>query len=543
MTTESHSIEHYHAKEGWLFFSSIALFLSPFIKLGKPITVTIREFLELPVEISDSIPAIAFFYLSTVALAFYVFVEWHRLEKAERKRIKGWTFFFFEGFALFMLFWRYAALTENFPYGQVSPLWFVPFSVLGYLIGRTVSMSRFAFSLRRTRDEAKSKNLPRIPRQAKAMLVNNALVLLFVLLPATVAAFYFYPGPAWWVPSVLFLAFFLVGLPTYGHLSAKRPDGTSPLDRLKAITDLADHDETLIELAQRNPYKNHLEDLGGQALPDRDCQRVVSEHVKDIQETNFSKVSPRFLGAIPDANPKIFVFGIKDSKGQEHLFEVLETIVEKWLVEDARLRQASGRDLDPEEQNNLSAKYASYAVNDSVLREYGSSLLLDHLQRKIEEDLELIISVDPNLNEQFGGYTPLLGAVADGFVPGVKLLLKYGANTKIANNLGATPFLFAAFYDNVELLRMLQESGANIHATDAEGNDALMKAAQMGSKTVAPLLIQWGLDVQRKNLLGHTALEMAYQSKSGEIATLIRRKMRGLSTDGNNRKGHKKRKH
>ena len=123
----------------------------------------------------------------------------------------------------------------------------------------------------------------------------------------------------------------------------------------------------------------------------------------------------------------------------------------------------------------------------------------------------------------------MLQAAADGFIPAVKLLLKHGANTEIASNKGATPFLFAARYDNVELLRILKDAGADIHATDAVGDDALMKAAQWDCKAAAPLLIQWGLDVRRKNHLGRNALEMATQSKSGEIAILIRRKMMGLT--------------
>jgi hypothetical protein len=542
MTTESNSSRRYHVKEGLLFLSSIALFLSPYINLRNPLTIKIKELLEIPVEISDSLPAIALFYFTTIALAFYVFVEWCRLDKAERKSLQRWTVYAFEGFAIFVLYWRYADLFKNSAYGRFSPLWFFPFIVLGYLSGLALAMFRFAFSLRRTRDEAKRKHLPRTPRQAKEMITGNIRIVLFVVVPGLIASFYFYPGPTRWVPAVLYLLSIIPRLSAYSGLFVKRPDGTRPLDRLKMITDWADQNDTLARCAKNNPSQQCHEELLRQHLPAKNLQRIASKRVKEVEQLNYSKVSPRFLGEIPDSEPEMYVFELQDSKGK-HLVQVEKSIAEKWRVEYVRLQKESGKNINEKELDGLSAKWASYAVDDMVLRACGSSLLMNHLQLKIEEDLELIISVDPDLNEQFGGYTPLLQAVADGFLPGVKLLLKHGADMEIANNLGATPFLFAARYDNADLLCLLKNAGANIHATDANGEDALMKAAQMNCKSVAPLLIQWGLDVRRKNLGGCNALQMATLTKSGEIAILIRRKMRGLSVGVVKRKGRKKRKH
>lgn len=539
---ESNSSKSYHVKEGLLFLSSIALFLSPYINLGNPLTLKIKELLELQVEISDSLPTIVLFYLSTIALAFYVLVEWCRLDKSERQSLQRWAMYVFESIAIFVLFWRYADLFKNTAYGRFSPFWFVPFIVLGYLSGLALSMFRFAFSLRRTRGEAKRKHLPRTPRQAKEMIRGNILIILLIIVPCTIAAFYFYPGPTRWVPSVLFLISIIPRVSAYGGLFVRRPDGTLPLDRLKMVTDWADHHETLAKLSKKNPCKQLCCDLETQHLPPKDLQRLVSERVKESEELAFARVASQFLGEITNSDPKSFVFELRDSEGMKHLVHVEESITAKWRVEYVRLQKESGKDVKPKEMDGMFPKWASYAVDDMVLRKCGSSLLMSHLRRKIKEDLELIICVDPDLNAQLDGITPLIQAVADGFLPAVKLLLKYGADMEIANNLGATPFLFAARYDNVDLLCMLKNAGANIHATDANGEDALMKAAQMNCKSVAPLLIQWGLDVRRKNLMGCNALQMASLTKSGEIAMLIRRKLRGLSTDSSKRKGRKKRK-
>lgn len=539
MKKESESIKHYCAKEGGLFLSSILLLISPYIKIGKPIAVKIRDFPELSLEISDELPAIALFYLSTLALAFYVFVEWRRLDQSEKKSIQNWSFISIESMALFALYWRYADLMKDTPYGKFSPLWFAPFIVLGFFFGMAISIFRFAFSLRRTREEAKTKNLPKTPRQAKEMIFGTVLMILVILLPASVAAFYFYPGPTWWIPCAFMIVSVLPGLPTYSFLYEKLSDETSPIDKLKAVTDMADHMEHIAEAAHINPFQELHKTLLKQRLPAEETQRILSQKINEMAQKGISKVSTAFLGVIADSNPQILVFERHWLDGGTRRFEVNEDEAAKWFPAFFKIQKQSGRPFNPKQLENFVFKWANYVADEIMFRERGSSLLMNHLERKIEEDLELIIAVDPNLNQQFSGYTPLLHAVADGFVPAVKLLIKHGADLEIKNNLGVTPFLFAARYDNVELLRLLKESGANIHATDTTGDDALMKAAQMNCKAVAPLLLQWGLDVRRKNHLGHNALEMAIASKSGEIATMIRRKMMGLATRGS-KSGRKK---
>lgn len=519
--------------------SSILLLISPYIKIGKPIAVKIRDFLELSLEVSEALPAIAFFYLSTLALVVYVFVEWCRLDDSARKHLQRWTLCVFESIAAVVLYWRYADLMKDTPYEKFSPLWFVPFIALGYFFGIAGAMFHFAFSLRRSRDEAKRKHLPPMPRQAKEMIIGSILVILLILVPCTVAAFYFYPGPTWWVPCVLLIVSIVPGLPSYRFLFEKHPDGTLPLNRLKAITDWSDHMEHIVQLMNEGPYKGFHQDLFRQRLPAKDIQKKISEKVKEVEQMQISKVSTGFLGVIPDSNPKILVFERHELDGGTRRFEVNEDEAAKWFHAFFQMQKYSGKPFDPKLLENFVFKWANYVVDEFLFRERGSSLLMDHLQRKIEEDLELIIAVDPNLNEQFGGYTPLLQAAADGFIPAVKLLLKHGANTEIANNNGATPFLFAARYDNVELLRILKDAGADIHATDAFGDEALMKAAQWDCSAVAPLLIQWGLDVRRKNHLGRNAYDMATQSKSGKIAILVRRKMMGLASRGS-KSGRKK---
>lgn len=547
MKKESDSIKHYRAKGGLLLLSSVLLFLSPFIKLGKPVAIKLMDRLELSLEISDELPALVLFYLSTVTFALYVWVEWQRLDNSEKKSIRDWPFYILEAVAVFTLYWRYADLMKNTPYGKFSPLWFVPFVVLGFLFGTAISMFRFAFSLRRTRDEAKSKHLPRMPRQAKEMIGGNILLLLLVLVPGTGVAFYFYPGPTCWVPFVILLASAVPGLPTYGYLRKKHPDGTTPIDQLKAVTDMADHMEKVaLLLGKDQNAKEFFESL--RIASAEEIQEAISERVKRASENDLVKCRTDFLGKIQNTEPPILLFRRESSSGQKE-FRVEESVAQRWLATSMEVLSS-----DSNESNQLSEKqiqkkfedighkWANLLVDDIIYREQGSSLLMERIRQKKTEDLEWIVLADPDINKQIGGCTPLLQATADGFLWGMELLIKHGANLEIANNCGMTPFLMAAKYNNWDSLKLLHNSGANIFAVNTVGDNALMIAASMGAKQTVASLLRWGLDPHSKNIFQKTALDFAEQSKSGEIATMIRRKMMGLPTEGA-KPGKKKKRH
>src|SRR5262249_47535470 len=67
------------------------------------------------------------------------------------------------------------------------------------------------------------------------------------------------------------------------------------------------------------------------------------------------------------------------------------------------------------------------------------------------------------LHTDFGGYTPLHAAAADGHLDLVKLFLELGSDVNAEEDFGnrGTPLEYALKNDNLELMRLLLERGAN----------------------------------------------------------------------------------
>lgn len=528
--------KYYRTKEGLLFFSASLLFLSGYFSFSsEAATAHWGNALSIPLSISEKMTPVSFFFVATLALVFYVYVEWCRLDTSEKKGLRNWTFPLFESWGVFALYCRYPEVFKDTPYALFSPLWFLPFIAVGYLWGMSFSWACLSVSLKRPKDEAKRKHLSRFPSQAKRFLVRNALIVAFILIPTAIVSFRYYPGPAYWVPCMLFLISFLSAIRF--KMIFYRP---SPI--VKKIVDSVDRMEEMAQMSTDPKNKKILEELNESGLSAKDLQKRGAGIIGKMDSRDSDTIGISFQGPIPGTAPEVYALERQFKDGTTRRFEVEKSKVDIWIAMSRKLLAESGIPFGQKQFEEFAPKWIIYIGDEILAREQGGSLLMGHIMKRIDEDLELIILVDPDINEQFHGYTPLLEATADGFSLAVDLLIKHGADLEIASNLGATPFLMAARYDNAALLTKLKNAGANIHATDAIGNDALMTAALYNCKKVAPLLIEWGLDVHRKNYYQCGALEIALKTKSGEIATLIRRKMRGEATS-TPPKGSRKRKH
>ena len=132
-----------------------------------------------------------------------------------------------------------------------------------------------------------------------------------------------------------------------------------------------------------------------------------------------------------------------------------------------------------------------------------------------------------NGEDEFGTI-PLFKAVENGYVPMLKLLLKYGANPKETSN--SDTLLHAHCYSNnpnPDLLRFLiQQCGLEVNAVGQNGDTALHCAAISHHLPLVRTLLELGADPKKINNENETALHHAAKcilmnEKTMEIAKLL----------------------
>jgi len=107
------------------------------------------------------------------------------------------------------------------------------------------------------------------------------------------------------------------------------------------------------------------------------------------------------------------------------------------------------------------------------------------------------------------GRTPLHIAAELGHRTIAKLLLAWGAKTKVWDRDGDTPLHLAAKNGHIKVVKLLVTAGAKITARNADGMRPLHIAVQQEQRNVIKLLIAMGADVMATDRTGGTALHLA----------------------------------
>jgi ankyrin repeat protein len=127
-------------------------------------------------------------------------------------------------------------------------------------------------------------------------------------------------------------------------------------------------------------------------------------------------------------------------------------------------------------------------------------------------------SGDTTLGE---GTTPLLRAARAGDAQVMRLLLKHGADPKLATKDGSNALMFAAgvgYRDKnttgteaqaLEALRVAFEQGLDINQANSRGETALHGAANRGADTIVRFLVDHGARLDARMRSGHTPLDVA----------------------------------
>jgi ankyrin repeat protein len=118
------------------------------------------------------------------------------------------------------------------------------------------------------------------------------------------------------------------------------------------------------------------------------------------------------------------------------------------------------------------------------------------------------------------GWSPLVAAINDGSLEGVKALLSVGANVNATHDRGFTVFMSAVSSSqrSLQVMKLLVEAGANPRATSELGWNAFHAAIDVNGpdanteesiRATFELLVHLGVDINHKDAQGVTPLERA----------------------------------
>ncbi|KAF1656802.1 Ankyrin repeat domain-containing protein 22, partial [Eudyptes chrysocome] len=157
-----------------------------------------------------------------------------------------------------------------------------------------------------------------------------------------------------------------------------------------------------------------------------------------------------------------------------------------------------------------------------------------------------------NIQDSFGGDTPLICACKQGNNRIVSYLLKRNADVSLRNKKDRTCLHYAVrkrftFLDyvliiilmpvmligyllmvsktkqNENLIKMLLTAGVDVNATDFSGSTALHYACEMKNQAVIPLLLEAHADTSVKNRDGETPLDIARRLQFHNIESMLRK--------------------
>jgi hypothetical protein len=125
-------------------------------------------------------------------------------------------------------------------------------------------------------------------------------------------------------------------------------------------------------------------------------------------------------------------------------------------------------------------------------------------------------------NKEIAGISPLMEAVTNNDIDGVRFFSKSSAAVINQKNFGgATALHLAARQGSLEMARILVENGADVNAIDLEGWTPLMRAAFFQNNEIVDLLLSNGAAAQLLNSIGESAIVHATISDCDKCLDLL----------------------
>lgn len=151
-----------------------------------------------------------------------------------------------------------------------------------------------------------------------------------------------------------------------------------------------------------------------------------------------------------------------------------------------------------------------------VMSRYGVATGLEAVFKRAGGDVHDIVNARDSL-----GRTPLWWAVAQEHEAVIELLLKWGADTEVADKWHRTPLCWAAVRGQEAAMRLLLDRNANIEAADNHGQTPLSFAAVQGHEATVRLLLDRGAPIDGTDSHGRTPLRWAADKGREAVVRLL----------------------
>ncbi len=533
----------YYIAEATVWLLGAALIVSRFVGLdpSQPVPV-----LNLILEEKQNYPRVVAALL--LASALYLIVEWK--QSSRKSRASYWL----QARAGVTTLWAcvslwlcYPLIAANTGFAGISPVWFLGFLAIGFLLGGLVSILGWSSLMIRTSTEARALRLPRVPIATLSQYIGLIPVVL-LLLVAFYALRYYSPE----IIKQFRLEFVLVCVPFFLIIGEEFASLCLSQDENGARIPLAKRIAQLKEAHDSHDYAYCLNDQGRKAteeigiatkLSPQELQKAMQEefsvkspigsfHVQQQEDVQFEFYSKD--GDQDNQSPENRGVRIQKPQGKKDLIRVL--VIPDDRENESREMEIRTSLIETHAEEYLSThtdeadlklrKIISYAINQAVIQtivESAGPLLHRAVEAGQEDQVEELLKQDIDVNERAeAGWTALLYASAQGYPRIVRLLLDAGANPNVGNVNRITPLMYGARYGNIEVCKLLLEHGANTDLQDIYGGTALMVATAYGHADVADKLLDAGANISIKDDNGMTALDIAHKLKQGKIAKRLR---------------------
>ena len=170
-------------------------------------------------------------------------------------------------------------------------------------------------------------------------------------------------------------------------------------------------------------------------------------------------------------------------------------------------------------------RYAKTVYSQENYKEY---MLLFILTNKHDDCLNVLLEAGVDVNWIVYSKTPLMAAIVDDYVYGVKRLIHAGADVNRRNEGDGTPvpLIWAGYEGRDECIELLLNAGADVNAHTGgpyKQYTALHAAVEAGNITTVELLLKAGPDLNKEGWLYYrfTALSLALKHGYDEAVKLL----------------------